>query len=245
MESVSYDVEGRTAIIRLNRPEKLNALDENLIQDLRSAWQRYAEGDERCAILCAEGDRAFSVGADIKSPPKEMWQGVPGVGVVLDKPVVAAVHGYCVGGAYILVQMCDLVVAATNTIFKYPEAQVGYTGGLIAGCAVRVPHKIAMEFMLLGQDLGAERAYEVGMVNRLTPPGDELTAALEYAAIFERSAPLVVQTIKSFVNQTIPRGPSELSALARDQLLGVSQSADGAEGRLAFKEKREPEFKGS
>jgi enoyl-CoA hydratase/carnithine racemase len=140
--------------------------------------------------------------------------------------------------------MCDLVVASSNTVFKYPEAQVGFTGGLIAGCAVRIPHKIAMEFMLLGQDLNAQRAYEVGMVNRVVPEGQQLEAALEYAAIFERSAPLVVQTIKSFVNQTIPRGPSELSALARDELLGVSQSADGAEGRMAFKEKRPPEFKG-
>ena len=244
MDSVSYDVEGRTAIIRLNRPEKLNALDENLIQDLRLAWQRYAAGDERCAILCAAGERAFSVGADIKNPPKEMWQGVPGIGVPLNKPVIAAVHGYCIGGAYILVQMCDLVVAAADTIFKYPEAQVGFTGGLIAGCAVRIPHKIAMEFMLLGQDLDASRAYEVGMINRVVPTGEQLSAALEYAAIFERSAPLVVETIKSFVNQTIPRGPSELSALARDQLLQVSQSEDGAEGRLAFQEKRDPRFQG-
>jgi len=244
-ESVSYEVTGRTAIIRLNRPEKLNALDEDLIQDLRAAWFRYAESDERCAILCAEGDRAFSVGADIKSPPREMWQGVPGVGVALDKPVIAAVQGYCIGGAYILVQMCDLVVASSSTIFKYPEAQVGFTGGLIAGCAVRIPHKIAMEFMLLGQNLGAERAFEVGMVNRVVADGQQLDAALEYAAIFERSAPLVVQTIKSFVNQTLPRGPSELSALARDELLRVSLSADGAEGRLAFREKRPPDFKGN
>ncbi len=243
-ETVSYEVKGQTAIIRLNRPERLNALDENLIQELRSAWRRYAVSDEKCAILCAEGERAFSVGADIKSPPLEMWQGVPGVGVLLNKPIIAAVHGYCVSGAYILVQMCDLVVAASNTIFKYPEAQVGFTGGLIAGCAVRVPHKIAMEFMLLGQDLCAERAYEVGMVNRVVPPGEELQAAMEYAEIFERSAPLVVQTIKSFVNQTLPRGPSEVSALARDELLGVSTSADGAEGRLAFKEKRPPNFQG-
>jgi len=244
MDTVSYEVTGQTAIIRLNRPEKMNALDEELIQNLRNAWRRYAASDEKCAILCAEGDRAFSVGADIKNPPREMWQGVPGVGVPLNKPVIAAVHGYCVGGAYILVQMCDLVVASSNTVFKYPEAQVGFTGGLIAGCAVRIPHKIAMEFMLLGQDLSAQRAYEVGMVNRVVPEGQQLEAALEYAAIFERSAPLVVQTIKSFVNQTIPRGPSELSALARDELLAVSQSADGAEGRLAFKEKRTPQFRG-
>jgi enoyl-CoA hydratase/carnithine racemase len=211
---------------------------------LRSAFQRYANSEQRCAVLAAVGDRAFSVGADIKDPPKEMWQGVPGVGVVTNKPIVACVQGYCIGGAYILVQMCDLVVAADNTVFKYPEAQVGFTGGLIAGCAARIPHKIAMEFMLLGQDLGADRAYEVGMVNKVVPLGQQMAAAMEYAAILATSAPLVVETIKGLVADTVPRGPAEISALTRDKLLNVSTSEDGAEGRAAFKEKRTPDFKG-
>ena len=244
MEPVIYEVDGHTAIIRINRPDKLNALDESVIQGLRAALRRYDAGPERCAILCAEGDRAFSVGADIKNAPKEMWQGVPGVGVVTNKPIVAAVQGFCVGGAYILVQMCDLVVAADNTRFRYPEAQVGFTGGLIAGCAAKIPHKVAMEFMLLGQDLSAERAFEVGMVNKVVPLGSQLEAALEYARILERSAPLVVSTIKHFVAETVPRGPAETAALTRDALLTVRDSEDGAEGRKAFGEKRTPNFIG-
>jgi enoyl-CoA hydratase len=241
---VTYEVDGKVALIRINRADKMNALNEDVIQGLRSAFQRYATSEQRCAILSAVGDRAFSVGADIKDPPKEMWQGVPGVGVVTNKPIVACVQGYCIGGAYILVQMCDLVVAADNTVFKYPEAQVGFTGGLIAGCAARIPHKIAMEFMLLGQDLGADRAYEVGMVNRVVPLGQQMAAAMEYAAILAISAPLVVETIKGLVADTVPRGPAEISALTRDKLLNVSTSEDGAEGRAAFKEKRTPDFKG-
>jgi len=169
---------------------------------------------------------------------------VPGVGVLTDKPIIACVQGYCVGGAYILVQMCDLAVAADNTIFKYPEAQVGFTGGLIAGLAARVPHKIAMEFMLLGQDLGAERACQVGMINKVVPLGQQMAAALEYARILEDSAPLVVQTIKNLVSDTVPRGPAEITALARDKLLGVRYSEDSSEGRSAFAEKRKPDFKG-
>ena len=241
---VSYDVVGRTAVVTINRADKLNALDEDVIAGLRRCWRRYESSPERCAILAADGDRAFSVGADIKNPPREMWEGVPGVGVVTNKPIIACVQGYCVGGAYILVQMCDLVVAADNTIFKYPEAQVGFTGGLIAGCAARIPHKIAMEFMLLGEDLPAQRAFEVGMVNKVVPLGEQMEAALSYARILEASAPLVVQTIKGLVADTIPKGPAEISALARDRLMAVRNSEDGAEGRLAFKEKRKPEFKG-
>lgn len=243
-EVVTYEVDGKVALIKINRADKMNALNEDVIQGLRSAFLRYAGSEERCAILYADGDRAFSVGADIKDPPREMWQGVPGVGVVTNKPIVACVQGYCIGGAYILVQMCDLVVAADNTIFKYPEAQVGFTGGLIAGCAARIPHKIAMEFMLLGQDLGADRAYEVGMVNKVVPLGEQLAAAKEYAAILAISAPLVVETIKGLVADTVPRGPAEISALTRDKLLNVSTSEDGAEGRAAFREKRTPQFKG-
>ena len=241
---VTYQVDGRTAIITINRADKLNALDEAVIQGLRSALRRFAAREERCAILAAEGDRAFSVGADIKNPPLEMWQGVPGVGVLTDKPIIACVQGYCVGGAYVLVQMCDLAVAADNTIFKYPEAQVGFTGGLIAGAAAKIPHKLAMEFMLLGQDLDAARAYEMGMINKVVPLGEQMNAAMEYARILEESAPLVVQTIKSLVTDTVPRGPAEISAITRDKLLSVRDSEDGAEGRNAFAEKRKPDFTG-
>lgn len=242
---VRYEVvEPSIALITIARAERMNALNEAVIRGLNDAWQRFEGSEERVAIVHAAGDRAFSVGADIKDPPKEMWQGVPGVGVALSKPVIAAVHGWCIGGAYCIVQMCDLVVASETTVFKYPEAQVGFTGGLIASAAARIPHKIAMEFMLLGQDLSATRAYEVGMVNRVTAPDEELEGALEYARILARSAPLVLETLKRFANETMNRSPAEAAAIAREQLLSVRDSDDGAEGRAAFAAKRTPEFKG-
>jgi enoyl-CoA hydratase len=243
-ELVSYTVaEPGIALITIDRADKMNALNEGVIQGLRCAWQRFAESDERVAVLAASG-RAFSVGADIKDAPREMWQGVPSVGVEIYKPVIAAVHGWCIGGAYCIVQMCDLAVAAENTVFKYPEAQVGFTGGLIASAVARLPHKIAMEFLLLGQDLTAARAYEVGMVNRVVPTGSEREAALEYARILARSAPLVVGTLKRFTLGTLNKSPAEAAAIARAELLLVRDSADGAEGRRAFGEKRPPQFTG-
>ena len=244
MSVVTYESNQRVATIVLNRPEAMNALNEALILALQAAWQRFADSDDRVAILHAAGDRAFSVGADIKDPPKEMWQGVPSVGVALNKPVIAAVHGWCIGGAYILVQMCDLVVAADNTRFKYPEAQLGFTGGLIASTVNRIPHKLAMEFMLLGQDFDASRALTAGMVNRVVPAGEEHAAALEYATILANSAPLVVETIKRFAQETLTKSPAEAAAIAREQLLRVRDSDDGAEGRRAFREKRTPAFQG-
>jgi len=244
-EPVRYTrIEPGIALITIDRADKLNALNEAVILGLMQAWQRFAASDERVAVLEAAGDRAFSVGADIKDPPREMWQGVPSVGVELYKPVIAAVQGWCIGGAYVIVQMCDLVVAAENTVFRYPEAQLGFTGGLIASAVARLPHKIAMEFMLLGQDLSAGRAYEAGLVNRVVPNGGQREAALEYARILARSAPLVVTTLKRFALQTLNASPAEAAAIARRSLLEVRDSSDGAEGRRAFAEKRPPDFTG-
>jgi len=244
-ELVAYSVpEPGVALITIERADKMNALNEGVIQGLRNAWQRFAGSDERVAILAAAGERAFSVGADIKDAPREMWQGVPSIGVEVNKPIVAAVHGWCIGGAYVIVQMCDLVVAAENTVFKYPEAQVGFTGGLIASAVARLPHKIAMEFMLLGRDLPAQRAYEVGMVNRVVPNGAQRDAALEYARVLVRSAPLVVETLKRFSLETLNASPAEAAALARRRLLSVRDSEDSSEGRRAFAEKRSPTFTG-
>jgi enoyl-CoA hydratase/carnithine racemase len=243
-EIVTYESSDRIATVTINRADKLNAMNEAVIQGLRSAWQRFEESDDRVAILHAAGDRAFSVGADVKDGPKEMWQGVPSIGVQVSKPIIAAIHHWCIGGAYVIVQMCDLVVAEENTIFKYPEAQLGFTGGLIASAVARIPHKVAMEFMLLGEDFDAARALDAGMVNKIVPDGQALEGAMDYARILARSAPLVVETLKGFSLGTLPKSPAEAAAIARDSLLGVSTSEDGAEGRVAFREKRDPVFQG-
>lgn len=243
-ELVTYTSQADIATIVINRAERLNALNEDVIVGLQAAWRRFEDSTDRVAVLHAAGDRAFSVGADVKSPPAEMWQGVPSVGATTSKPVIAAVHGWCIGGAYCIVQMCDLVVASENTIFKYPEAQLGFTGGLIASAVARIPHKIAMEFMMLGEDFPAERALAAGMVNKVVPQGEELNAALKWAKVLAESAPLVLETTKKFSLATLNQSPAEAGAVSREQLLKVKLSADGREGGKAFAEKRTPKFTG-
>lgn len=243
-EVVGYEVRDRVALITIRRPDKLNAINRQVALDLQAAWARFAASDERVAVVTGEGDRAFSAGADVSDLP-ELWRSIPGIGAALDKPVIAATSGYCIGGAIVLVQMCDLCVATESTQFVYPEAKLGFTGGMIAGLAGRLPHKIAMEIMLLGRPLTAQRAYEVGFVNRVVPNGQHVAEALAMAAELAESAPLVMQTLKRFVTeQILPKGPSELLALATRDLQVVQTSEDIAEGRTAYREKRKPEFKG-
>ena len=243
-ELVTYTSHDRVATITINRADRMNALNEEVILGLQAAWRRLEDSDDRVGVLTAAGDKAFSVGADVKDAPKEMWQGVPSIGTQTSKPVIAAVKGWCIGGSYVIVQMCDLVVAADNTRFKYPEAQLGFTGGLIASAVARIPHKLAMEFMLLGEDFDAHRASAAGMVNKVVPTGEEEEQAHAWANILAKSAPLVVQGLKEFSMATLNKSPAEAGAIARDQLLDIKFSDDGAEGRKAFGEKRTPKFTG-
>ena len=226
---VTYESKDHIAQITINRPDKLNALSNGVVANLREAFHQLNASDDRVAIVTAAGERAFSAGADLRDPPRdlELWECMPGVGVDVDKPLIAAVSGYCVGGAYVLVQFCDIAVASETADFFYPEAQLGFCGGLIAGCAARLPHKIAMEFMLTGVHFSAQRAYEVGMVNKIVPAGQHIDGALEYAEILRDSSPMILGMLKRFVrHEILPKGPSEQAGIARRDLLAVSRSED-------------------
>lgn len=245
MSVVAYESSDNIAVITIDQPERRNVLTRAVVEELAAAWTRFAAGDDRVAVLTATGDKAFTVGADLNDIPHDLWRGIPGIGVALDKPIVGAVAGWVVGGGLVLANQCDLLVAADNTTFSYPEAKVGFSGGLITSLVTRIPHKIAMEVLLLGEPLSAQRAYEVGFVNRIVPVGEQRAAALDYAEKLSVLAPKVLQLLKGFAGRTLPKGPSELAALARREVDAVTVSADMQEGLAAFREKRAPLFAGS
>lgn len=243
MSVVTVEEKGPVSIIRINRPEKLNAISSAVAVELQRAFQAFDASDQRVAILSAAGERAFTSGADVTDLP-ELWRAIPGVGFKTDKPIIAATSGWCVGGGIVMVMMCDLMVSTENTIFYYPEAKLGVTAGGISSLAARMPHKLAMEIMLLASKIPARRAYEVGFVNRVVPDGQHETAALAMAEELLDSAPLVIGALKRLVSEVLPLGPIE-HMVSVSQIVGrVRASEDMQEGIRAYKERRKPRFTG-
>jgi enoyl-CoA hydratase/carnithine racemase len=233
-----------TTLIAVDRPHRRNAICSRTALALQQAFTEFDRSDQRVAVVTGTGDTCFSSGADVADLP-ELWRCVPTLGITTEKPVIAAVAGHCVGGALVMVMMCDLLVAADNAKFSYPEAALGFTGGLIASLAARIPHKVAMEMLLLCRTLDAQRAYQVGLANEVVPVGHQVDRALELAREMTAYSPVVLKTLKRFVTEgVLIQGPSEKMARAARDLGVVRHSEDSREALAAFKEKRKPRFTG-
>jgi len=244
-QAVTYESNNHIALITINRPECLNAINEEVEIGLANAWRKFNESSDLVAVLTGAGEKAFSVGKDLqyKAFP-DYRRFVPGCDIEVRKPIIAAVSGWCIGGAITLVQMADLCVASETAKFTYPEAKLGFAGGLIAGLVTRIPYKVAMELMLLGEEISAERAYQVGLVNKLTPPGEHLKGAMVYAERLAKNAPLVLEMLKSFGTRTLPKSPIEEASFAMREVDRVRDSADRLEGLESFENKRQPQYRG-
>ena len=243
MVQVTNNPDG-TTLITINRPARKNAICAITARELQQAFAEFDQSEQRVAVLTGAGNDAFSAGADVTNLP-ELWRCVPTVGITTEKPVIAAVGGWCVGGALVVAMMCDLLVTADNGKFSYPEAKLGFTGGLISALPTRIPHKIAMELIMLCRTIDAKRAYDVGFANEVVPVGQQVEAALAMARELATFAPLVLRTLKRFVvDDVMPQGPSEKMGRAMRDLGRVRDSQDGQEGARAFKEKRAPQWVG-
>ena len=245
MERITVsNLEDGVSLFTINRPDRRNAICSKTAIELQQAFADFDKSGQKVAVLTGAGDAAFSAGADVADVP-ELWRCVPTVGITTEKPIIAAVAGWCIGGGMILAMMSDLAVAAENARFSYPEAKLGLTQGMIAGLAGRIPHKIAMEVMLLARAIDAKRAYEVGLVNQVVPTGTQVEVALAMARELTQMAPLVLKTLKRFVTETVlPKGPTELFARAKRELEIVANSEDCQEGFASYREKRPPVFHG-
>jgi enoyl-CoA hydratase len=240
------------AVITLNRPETRNALGKDIRAGLFAAWDRFErEPALRVAILTGSGDKAFCAGGDLKEmtelrltvPPRDMFP-VPGDNIELTKPTIAAVNGVAFAGGWMIAQACDLCVASTRAQFAITEVKVGRSSPWASPLIHMIPQRIMMEIVLTGKPISAQRAYEIGLVNRLAEPDGLMAAALALAADILDGAPLSVRAARETVMLSTEMGRGPALRAARHASEYAYRSEDAQEGPKAFAEKRRPQWKG-
>lgn len=262
--AVRYEPQGRVAWITLDRPEALNTFDRAMHIELHDAWMAFRDDpDMRVAVVTGAGDRAFSAGADVRSwgapvdderahphgPARHMWEtrydwDLQG-GLEVWKPTIAAINGYCIGEGLTLALACDLRIAVDTATFQFPEIQIGVP--TIAG-AIRAPRVVglgaALELLLIGDRVDAHRAYDMGLVNRVVARDALVVEATRIAERLARNAPQAMAATKemAYRSTTISFGDALRMGEAFRKLAGGTE--DSREGVRAFREKREPDFKG-
>jgi enoyl-CoA hydratase len=239
------------AIITINRPETRNALSHEVRQGLFAAWDRF-EHDPALgvAVLTGTGEKAFCAGGDLKEmverelrvPPREMFP-VPGDNIELSKPTIAAVNGVAFAGGWMIAQACDLCVASTTARFAITEVKVGRGSPWAAPLIHMIPQRIMMEIILTGKPITAQRAYEIGLVNRLAEPEALMDAAIELANEILDGAPLSVKAGRETVMLATEMGRAAALQAARAAHEVAYRSDDAQEGPKAFAEKRRPDWK--
>ena len=251
--AVLFDArEDGIAIITINRPEQRNALNQEVREGLTKAWHRFENEDElRVAILTGAGEKAFCAGGDLKEmvetgmkvPPRDF---IPTLydNIAVSKPTIAAVNGVAFAGGWLISQNCDLCVASTTARFAITEVKVGRGSPWASPLIHMIPQRIFMEIVLTGKPITAQRAYEVGLVNRLAEPHMLLDAALELAAEILDGAPLSVKAARETVMLSTEMGRSAALQAARAAHELAYNSEDAQEGPLAFSEKRKPTWRG-
>ncbi len=255
--TIRIEREGRRATVIVSRPDKLNALNDETIGELRAAFEALAGDDDvRGLVITGEGEKAFVAGADIGELAK--MGSIDGIDVSrkgqetfrllehMGKPVVAAVNGYALGGGLELALACHLRVASEKARFGLPEVKLGIIPGY--GGTVRLPRIVgrgrALELILTGEMVGAERAYEMGLVNKVVPPEETRSAAEALLDTILKNGPIALRFALEAVDRSLETGVEEGLGLEA-HLFGLLASTDDMrEGMNAFLEKREADFRG-
>jgi len=261
--SIRFECDGAIALLTIDRPKVHNALDFETSDALVDAWMRFRDDDAlRVAILTGAGERAFCAGADLRGVADfyktltsaqrlRRSEQVPGLGgitknLAIDKPIIAAVNGYCLAGGLEIALACDLRIASENATFGLPEVTRGIIPG--AGGTQRLPRLIgperALDLILTGRRIDAREAERIGLVTRVVALDDLRQEAIAVARAIAENGPLAVRAAKAAVWRGLDVPLEE--GLRLEQLLAepVRQSEDAQEGPRAFLEKRKPEFKG-
>ena len=252
-ELVITEKRGHIQILTLNRPEDMNAFNTALAAALGEALEAMDNDEEvRVGVLTGAG-RGFSAGMDLKQFADGGIDAMPNVGdrgfagiseKCCAKPLSAAVEGFALAGGREVALSCDLIVASEGAKLGIPEAGVGLFAG--AGALLRLPrqlpYSLAMEMALTADPISAEVAHQHGMVNRVVPKGETLSAALELAERISKNAPMGVRASKQLIKDVLGVSEDEFWGFQRPALEEVFASQDAFEGATAFAEKRDPNW---
>ena len=251
---VMYEVKDRIAYIKLNRPEKMNAFNLEMSAALRDIWKRFENDPEAMVAILSGSERAFSVGVDLTGEDRKngkAWmyhEAYPLNGINVFKPIVGAISGYALGQGYIIaVNGCDITIAADTAVFGYPEPRAGIAQ-IPPQYTPYMPFKIALEFMLLSWKgarlIDAQRAYEVGMVNKVVPASEVMDEAIKWAEMLKGIPPRYIKSVKYGYYTQIERKTLRDEREYINYILPQEISDDRQEAINSFLEKREPDFKG-
>jgi enoyl-CoA hydratase len=253
-ELILTERHNRVGLITLNRPQALNALNNQLMREVMDALDSFDRDDDIGAMVITGNEKAFAGGADIKEMADksitEMMDSdhvaVFGRILTIRKPVIAAVSGWALGGGCEVALSCDIIVASESAKFGQPEITIAVIPG--AGGTQRltraVGKAIAMEMILNNRTLTAQEAYQFGLVNRVVPVDAYLNEALKLADEIASRAPLAVRAAKKMINQAYELTLAEGLAEERQTFYSLFASEDQKEGMRAFIEKRKPEWRG-
>ncbi|MGE0218555.1 enoyl-CoA hydratase/isomerase family protein [Mycolicibacterium sp.] len=250
--SVTYEVRNSVAWLTIDRPAARNSLNKAVREGLFDGVRRFnTDDDAKVLVLTGSGDKAFCAGGDLKEMAREGLTIPPvdfvpqfGRNITVDKPTIAAVNGAALAGGFLLAQTCDLCVASTTATFGITEVKVGRGSPWAVPLPLMIPRRVAMELVLTGAPLSAQRAYDIGFVNRLAAPADLVTSTQTLAEQIAANAPLSVAAGKATAVLTAELPLSEAFDRAETLWRDVYLSADAQEGMQAFQEKRTPVWKG-
>jgi enoyl-CoA hydratase/carnithine racemase len=260
-EKVIYEKRGRIAIVTINRPEVMNAIDPQTSAELHEAWSDFRDDDELwVGIFTGAGEKAFSAGNDLVAMSKMQQQGMNSVSAAYSrapfggitrnfecwKPMIAAVNGYCLAGGLEMALACDVRIAAEHAVFGLPEVTRAIIAG--AGGTQRLPRLIpfgaALELIMTGGKFDVQWAYRYGLVNHVVPADQVMPRAIALAEAICENGPLAVRLAKESAYRGLNLSLEEGLKFEVDQSRKVLASEDAREGPLAFAQKRKPQYKG-
>jgi len=249
MAVVETERKGQVFVVRMNRPERLNALNTEMRTELAKAWTAFRHDKELEVAIFTGTGRGFCAGEDMKESLEKGKAGGerpkiedPFMTGALEKPVIAAINGFAMGGGFMLVERTDLRVAVKEAVFEVSEAKRWLLGGYNHGHIANMPYPIAME-MALGFRFTAERFHQIGFVNRLVSAEELMPTAMGMAEHLLTLPPASRVNTVHMMRQMRPEPAADMKALA-DKLHDHGATSDLMESRAAFAEKRKPNFKG-